>query len=158
MLNCLLFLTLLTPIDAEQLTCVDYAPYLVPAPPDILEMPLHATTYWVWNADGQRLPAWQGQCDSDCSVTATMHPLPYLADDYLQKGNLNIAACPLPWLRKTIHIKGRGDWHCLDTYGDINYRSGPIWHQALNAWVFPIDLLAPTGHYLIPAGSWYIKN
>lgn len=74
------------------------------------------------------------------------------------------AACLPKWFDRRVRVKGIGDWHCLDTGGDIIPTYREIYHPTLGfvtLWLIPIDVLhdytqpEPWWAYLpIEAGAW----
>lgn len=118
-------------------------------PPPIEEMCLSVTSYWVWNDSGVMMDGWGGQCNEDCSYTASGHRLPYLAQDF-QGG---YAACIQDWTK----LKGyptkvvtfdEFSLFCVDNFGDPDYRE-PFYHDYYKRWVVPIDVLAQGVHRLV---------
>jgi hypothetical protein len=152
MSNCLALLMMMFP--PQDFMCVEYLDYPVPHPPVSGAAPLFVRSYWPYNAEGVRLDGYGGQCDIDCSLTATGWPVPYLADDYL--AGVQIAACPSSWIGKTITIEGYGRFPCWDTFGNEWYRAGMFYHD-LHGWGYPVDLLRPFAHSTVPAGGWKVE-
>lgn len=96
-------------------------------------IPAHVTNYWPYNADGSMMSGWGGQCDSDCSVTATGMST--------AAGVGVIAACPDRLIGETVSLGVYGVRGCNDAFGDPDYRNGPFFHERRGVWVVPFDLL-----------------
>lgn len=107
-------------------------------PPGYCRPPAHLTNYWPF-ANGQLMNGWNGQCDADCSVTATGVPT-VAAVGW-------VAACPDAMIGEAVRLGNYGVWACNDAFGAEAYRNGPFWHERRGVWVVPFDLLTETATY-----------
>ena len=129
---------------------IPHLPDIASTVPDIDDMCLAITSYWVWDANGDMLAGWGGQCNEDCSITGAGYTLPARAEDYIE----NYAACIFDWTSligyptTLVSIPGYGDYKCVDNFGAPNYQQ-PFYHDYYEQWVIPIDLLSPFAHNLV---------
>lgn len=111
--------------------------------PPLSQTPLHVTNYWVFDENGEYLPGYMGQCDSDCSATATGFVLE-------QEDRGQVEACISKWTRlywtTALTFNGR-TVACVDTFGDETYRAGPFWHEGWGSWVVAVDLFTDQPTY-----------
>lgn len=119
--------------------------------PPIGEVCLSVTNYWPyeWYGEWVLMDGWNGQCDSDCSVTAIMEPVTL---DVMGKR----AAVPASLLGYTIHLPKWGALYGWDTFGNETYRNGVFWHDGYGRYVIGLDIFVPDGlHYL--ECDWYME-
>lgn len=116
-------------------------------PPARCHIPAHLTNYWPF-ADGQLMDGYNGQCDSDCSVTATGVPTVEAVGW--------VAACPTALIGETVDLGVYGVWACNDAFGDPDYAAGPFYHEGRGLWVMPFDLLTAAPTYELLWG-WEVR-
>lgn len=125
-------------------------PIDIPFQPQIEDMCMAITSYWVWDDNGDIFDGWMGQCNEDCSKTGAGYDLPARAEDYTE----NYAACIFDWTSlkgyptTLVDVPGYGEYKCVDNFGDQDYWV-PFYHDYYEQWVIPIDLLNPYAHNLV---------
>lgn len=95
--------------------------------------PLQISHYWPFHDNGELMDSWNGQCDSDCSVTADGTTV-----EISMRGKTG--ACLERLLGYSVWIDDK-EVLCNDNFGNHFYRD-PIYNPLINQCVIPLDLMS----------------
>jgi hypothetical protein len=106
------------------------------------------TNYWPFDGYGNRFEGFNGQCDHDCSVTAT-------GIEVTQELSGTIAAMPNYYTGLYVSLSGYDDeLYVGDRFGLYDWQNGPIWYEAYDTWAMPVDVMTPVELSYIDYGCW----